>query len=169
MNAASALARESTALATSSAVEKRPNGMVARNLARRVSSTGPPAKSADRAGSGVDTGVMQFTRGVWGGGGLVEGAGGEIGGQAGVGVEHGVDAVHADVVGAEFGRHRFAGGDDGALGAVVPGQSGAGAQAGGGGDVDETAAAGFAHRRHGVDGAQVDAFHVDGVDLVELV
>src|SRR6218665_649394 len=92
-----------------------------------------------------------------------------LGGQAGVGVEHGVDAVHADVVGAEFGCHRFAGGDDGALGAVVPGQSGAGAQSGGGGDVDEAAAAGFAHRRHGVDGAQVDAFDVDGVDLVELV
>src|SRR6218665_2418146 len=62
MNAASALARESTALATSSAVEKRPNGMVARNLARRVSSTGPPAKSADRPVSGLNTGVMQFTR-----------------------------------------------------------------------------------------------------------
>src|SRR6218665_2140048 len=62
MNAASALARYSTAVATSSAVEKRPNGMVARNLARRVSSTGPPAKSADRPVSGLNTGLMQFTR-----------------------------------------------------------------------------------------------------------
>src|SRR6218665_420456 len=122
MNAASALARESTALATSSAVEKRPNGMVARNLARRVSSTGPPAKSADRPVSGVNTGVMQFTR---------------------------------MLSGPSWG--------------AIPLLVGAGAQAGGGGDVDETAAAGFAHRRHGVDGAQVDAFHVDGVDLVELV
>src|SRR6218665_31502 len=114
------------ALATSSAVEKRPNGMVARNLARRVSSTGPPAESAGRPGAGVGTGVVPFTR-------VVGGGGGEMGGEGGVGVEEGVDAVHADVVGAEFGRHRFAGGDDGALGAVVPGQSGAGAQAGGGG------------------------------------
>src|SRR6218665_860938 len=98
--------------------------MVARNLARRVSSTGPPAKSADRPGSGVNTGVMPFTRMLSGPRlaalGLLGGVAGERGGEAGVGVEHGVDAVHADVVGAEFGRHRFAGGDDGALGAVVP-------------------------------------------------
>src|SRR6218665_1692058 len=123
MNAAAALARESTALAASSAVEKRPSGMVARNLARRVSSTGPPAKSADRPGSGLNTGVMQFTR-------VLSGP-------------------------RSAAIHLLVGVDAGAGGAVVPGQSGAGAQAGGGGDVDETAAAGFAHRRHGVDGAQV--------------
>src|SRR5690606_591133 len=41
----------------------------------------------------------------------------------------------------------------------------------GGGDVDEAAAAAArvgTHGRHGVDGAPVDALHVDGVDLVEL-
>ena len=61
-NAASSLARYSAALATSSAVEKRPRGMVARNFARRVSSTGPPANSAASPVSGLNTGLMQFTR-----------------------------------------------------------------------------------------------------------
>ena len=49
-------------MATSSAVLKRPSGMVARNLARRASSTGPPANSADSAVSGLNTGLMQLTR-----------------------------------------------------------------------------------------------------------
>src|SRR5690606_27353309 len=62
MKAASSLARYSAALATSSAVEKRPSGMVARNFARRASSTGPPANSADRPVSGLNTGLMQLTR-----------------------------------------------------------------------------------------------------------
>src|SRR3954464_10792482 len=43
-------------------VEKRPSGIVARNFARRASSTGPPANSADRPVSGLNTGLMQFTR-----------------------------------------------------------------------------------------------------------
>src|SRR5687767_4725091 len=62
MKAASSLARYKAALATSSAVEKRPSGMEARNLARRASSTGPPANSADKPVSGLNTGLMQFTR-----------------------------------------------------------------------------------------------------------
>jgi hypothetical protein len=45
MNAASSLAKNSTALATSSAVEKRPSGIVARNFASRSSVSSPPAKS----------------------------------------------------------------------------------------------------------------------------
>src|ERR671928_910871 len=62
MKAASSLARYSAAFATSSAVEKRPSGIVARNFARRASSTGPPANSADSPVSGLNTGLMQFTR-----------------------------------------------------------------------------------------------------------
>src|SRR5690349_11303288 len=62
MNAASSLDRYRAAFATSSAVENRPSGIVARNFARRASSTGPPANSADRPVSGLKTGLMQFTR-----------------------------------------------------------------------------------------------------------
>jgi hypothetical protein len=136
MKAASSLARYSAALATSRAVEKRPSGMVDRNLARRASSSGPPANSA---------------------------------GQAGIGVEHRVDAVHPDVVRPEFGRQRLAQRDDRALGAVVPGQAGPRAQAGGRGDVDEAATALRAEHRRGVHGREVQAFHVDREAAVELV
>src|SRR6059058_4990330 len=62
MKAASSLARYKAALATSSAVENRPRGMEARNFARRASSTGPPANSAERPVSGLNTGLMQLTR-----------------------------------------------------------------------------------------------------------
>src|SRR6187551_3247971 len=62
MKAASSLARYRAALATSSAVENRPSGMLAMNLARTASSIGPPANSADRPVSGLNTGLMQFTR-----------------------------------------------------------------------------------------------------------
>src|SRR5215212_694257 len=54
--------KAASSLATSMAVEKRPRGMVARNFARRASSTGPPANSAERPVSGLNTGLMQFTR-----------------------------------------------------------------------------------------------------------
>src|SRR6478609_5830595 len=62
MKAASSLARYRQALATSMLVENRPSGIVARNFARRASSTGPPANSADRPVSGLKTGFTQFTR-----------------------------------------------------------------------------------------------------------
>src|SRR6218665_925002 len=118
--------------------------MVARNLARRVSSTGPPAKSADRPVSGLNTGLMQFTR-------MLSGPS-----SAAIDLLVVMTAPLEPLYQVSPGRGRRPAG-------------GGGAEAGGGGDVDEAAAAGFAHRRHGVDGAQVDAFHVDGVDLVELV
>jgi len=56
-------------------------------------------------------------------------AAGELGRQAGVWVEHRVDAVHTDVLGPELSRQRLAGDDHRALGAVVPGQAGARANA----------------------------------------
>ena len=62
MNEPSSLAKYKAALATSKAVEKRPSGMEAMNLARLASSTGPPANSADKPVSGLNTGLMQFTR-----------------------------------------------------------------------------------------------------------
>src|SRR4051812_38987830 len=62
MKAASSLARYKAAFATSSAVENLPRGIVARNFARRASSTGPPANSADKPVSGLKTGLMQLTR-----------------------------------------------------------------------------------------------------------
>src|SRR5690606_39702895 len=65
-------------------------------------------------------------------------------------------------------RHRFRGDDHRSLAAVVPGQSGARPYPGCAGDVDETAAASDFHGWHGVDGAPVNAFHIDGVDLVEF-
>src|SRR6218665_2284009 len=131
--------------------------MVARNLARRVSSTGPPAKSADRPVSGLNTGLMQFTR-------MLSGPS-----SAAIDLLVVMTAPLEPLYQVSPGRGRRPAGEAGGLGGVGGGEGGGGAEAGGGGDVDETAAAGFAHRRHGVDGAQVDAFHVDGVDLVELV
>src|SRR3569833_184328 len=62
MLAASSLVWFCAAFATSSDVEKRSSGIVARNFARRASSTGPPANSADRPVSGLNTGLMQLTR-----------------------------------------------------------------------------------------------------------
>src|SRR6185312_9396476 len=93
----------------------------------------------------------------------------ELGRQPGVGIEHRVDAVHADVVGAELGGQRLAGRDDRSLGAVVPGQARARAHTGGRGDVDEAATLVGAKHRHGVYGGEIDALDVDGVALVELV
>src|SRR5674476_995853 len=62
MKAASSLARYRAALATSSAVEKRPSGMLARNFAMRSSVSGPPANSVASPVSGLKTGLMQLTR-----------------------------------------------------------------------------------------------------------
>ena len=62
MNDASSLARYSAALATSSDVEKRPSGMVARNFAMRSSVSSPPANSVASPVVGLNTGLMQFTR-----------------------------------------------------------------------------------------------------------
>src|SRR4249920_1045009 len=61
-SAASSEARYRQALATSSGVENRPSGMVARNALRASSVTAPPANSADRAVSGLKTGLTQLTR-----------------------------------------------------------------------------------------------------------
>src|SRR5688572_19803217 len=59
---ASSEARSTQALATSSGVENRPSGMVARNAFFASSVTAPPANSADSAVSGLNTGLTQFTR-----------------------------------------------------------------------------------------------------------
>ena len=66
---------------------------------------------------------------------------GKLGRQTGVGVENRVDAVDADVVRTQLGGERFRQRDGRTFGRVVPGQARPGAQAGGGGDRDETAAA----------------------------
>src|SRR6185369_385287 len=58
--------------------------------------------------------------------------------------------------------------DHRALGAVVDGEPGAWAQACCGGDIDEAAATLLAERRQGVHRREVDAFDVNGVDLVEI-
>ena len=70
--------------------------------------------------------------------------------------DHGIDAVDADPVGSELGRHRLARDDDGALAAVVPGQSGPRPHAGGRCDVDEAAAAAQPEIRDHVDRGPVD-------------
>ena len=51
-----------TALATSSGVEKRPSGTVARKRFLASSVTAPPANSAESEVSGLNTGLTQFTR-----------------------------------------------------------------------------------------------------------
>src|SRR3954468_22536528 len=59
---ASSEARYRQALATSSGVENLPSGIVARKRFFASSVTAPPANSADRLVSGLNTGFTQFTR-----------------------------------------------------------------------------------------------------------
>ena len=59
---ASSEARYRHAFATSSGVENRPSGMVARKRFFASSVTAPPANSAERLVSGLNTGFTQFTR-----------------------------------------------------------------------------------------------------------
>ena len=61
MKAASSLARYRAALATSSAVEKRPSGIVDRGFACRASSSGP-RRTRPTGRCRLNTGLMQLTR-----------------------------------------------------------------------------------------------------------
>ena len=93
-------------------------GLVAGQVERRVGDVQRRRKTPERNG-----GAELRAHGV------VDRPAGELGRQAGVGVEHRVDAIDADVVGTELGGQRLAGGDHGAFGAVVPGEARAGAHA----------------------------------------
>ncbi len=81
---------------------------------------------------------------------------------------HRIDGVDADVLRRQFHRHRLRQRDHRALRAVVPGKTGARADAGGRGNVDDDAAAALFHLRHRRDGRQVDRLDVHRVDAVEL-